>query len=496
MPEPLAVVSPDDARRLELYRRGGPSFDPAELTEEEARVLYEVMRNHNGSTRNEALARYLDTLTPATRGEYQSALLSADRTGSRATPDAKVIDAPAGSPVLGDAALYGLAGDIVRAIEPVTEADPVALLTNLLVSFGSAVGPTPHATADGRRHSTNLFVVQVGNSSKSRKGTALARIRPVIELVDPEWAESQIVGGLSSGEGLIHAVRDDSEKVTNEGEPVDPGVEDKRLLVIEEEFASTLLVNKRERNTLSTLVRQAWDGKNLQTLTRTNPLRATGAHISIVGHITQEELTRCLTDTEMSNGFANRFLWVYARRSKELPFGGGEPALGDAVRRLRQALDFGQRQGGALEFDPAARTLWAERYSELSRARPGLIGAIVNRAEAQVLRLSLLYAVLDCSSHIREVHLRAALALWQYAEDSAEYIFGTAIGSPIAEKIAKAIGTDPAKTMDRTTLSTMLGGHVAAAQLDAAVACLVDQGRVTVRVDDTRGRPRTVYTLA
>jgi hypothetical protein len=228
-----AVLSPDDARRLELYRRGGPSFDPAELVDGEPRLLYAVMKNH-GATRDEALNRYLDTLPLATRTEIERSLLSADRTGSPATPDAKVIDAPAGSPVLGDAALYGLAGDIVRAIEPVTEADPVALLTNLLVCFGSAVGPTPHAIADGSRHGANLFVVQVGNSSKARKGTAFARIRPVFEQADQVWADSQIVGGLSSGEGLIFAVRDASEKVNDEGEPIEPGVEDKRLLVVEE----------------------------------------------------------------------------------------------------------------------------------------------------------------------------------------------------------------------------------------------------------------------
>ena len=54
---------------------------------------------------------------------------------------------------------------------------------------------------------------------------------------------------------------------------------DKRRLVVEPEFAQTLKVLAREGNTLSAIVRQAWDGEPLQTIVRNDPLRATGAHI-------------------------------------------------------------------------------------------------------------------------------------------------------------------------------------------------------------------------
>ena len=78
----------------------------------------------------------------------------------------------------------------------------------------------------------------------------------------------------------------------------------------------------REGNTLSSLIRDAWDKGDLRTLTRNCPLKATAAHISIVGHITQAELSRYLTATDAVNGFANRFLWIAVRRSKLLPLGG------------------------------------------------------------------------------------------------------------------------------------------------------------------------------
>jgi hypothetical protein len=116
-------------------------------------------------------------------------------------------------------------------------------------------------------------------------------------------------------------------------------VSDKRLLIVETEFASVLKVNARDGNTLSPILRQAWDSGNLRILTKNSPARATNAHISIIGHITKEELLRFITDTELANGLANRFLWVLVRRSKILPEGGGTPEWGDLVPRLRQALE-------------------------------------------------------------------------------------------------------------------------------------------------------------
>src|SRR5690606_14027546 len=130
-------------------------------------------------------------------------------------------------------------------------------------------------------------------------------------------------------------------------------------------------------NTLSPVVRAAWDSGDLRALTKNSPARATGAHISIIGHVTAQELRLELDATEAANGFANRFLFVAARRSRELPFGGRADALDLApiLRRLRDALDRA-REPGQMAFDGPARERWASVYSELSAGRPGLLGAV------------------------------------------------------------------------------------------------------------------------
>jgi hypothetical protein len=249
-------------------------------------------------------------------------------TGSITAPYVATPGGAAGSsppwPVLGKEALYGLAGDIVTVVDPHTEADPVAVLTNLLVAIGNAVGRGAYCEVGADRHHLNLFAALVGESGKGRKGMSWGPVRDLMSAADPFWGEDRVSNGLSSGEGLIYAVRDRILDTDKNGDPivVDEGVDDKRLLVLESELASVLKVMGREGNTLSPVVRQAWDGGKLQTLTKNSPTKATDPHVSLIGHMTTEELRRYLSKTEAANGFANRFLFILVRRSKVLPFGG------------------------------------------------------------------------------------------------------------------------------------------------------------------------------
>jgi hypothetical protein len=365
--------------------------------------------------------------------------------GHQAAPESEPVRTQAKWPKeLAAAAFHGITGDVVKAIEPHTEADSASLLMQFLAFAGNAIGRKPHAKVEGDDHHLNLNVAIVGDTSKSRKGTSSGRIKQAFSLVDAEWTARVQYGGLSSGEGLIWAVRDPISKEVKEKdgtrrtETVDSGIEDKRLLVLESEFASTLKVMAREGNTLSPLIRQAWDNGNLSTLTKNSPAKATDAHISIIGHITKGELLRYLNDVEAGNGFANRFMWSCSKRARVLPEGGGQVDYQALVPRLCDSLRCA-REIGLVERDDEARRAWAEIYGDLSEGRPGLFGSVTARAEAQVLRLSVLYAVLDGESVVRLPHLEAATAVWEYCEDSARYIFGDATGDPVADRIIEAL---------------------------------------------------------
>lgn len=417
--------------------------------------------------------------------------------GCREIEDLPVIEV---WPRLAPEAYHGLAGQIVKTIEPYSEADPVAILAHVLVAAGNAVGRRPHALVERTVHPCNEYVVLVGDSAKGRKGQAWSTPRYLLSQVDEAWSQKRIKSGLSSGEGLIFNVRDERWGTSKDGQPVleDEGEADKRLLVIEPEFATVLRRMQGETNSLSALLREAWETGNLSTLTKNSPLYATGAHISVIAHTTREELVTSLTETDRANGFGNRFLFMVARRSKCLPEPEPIPdtALTPLVDELRQVVDWA-RSDRLITRDEDARALWAAVYPKLSEGEAGLIGAILARAEAHVLRLSILYAVLDRSPVVRSVHLQAALAVWDYADASARRIFGDLIGLSVADTILAALRKRGPMTRDQ--IRELFQRNKASAEIEAALRLLLDRGQVkrsTRAAEGGKGRPAEVWEAA
>ena len=398
-------------------------------------------------------------------------------------------------PILQSDALYGVVGKVIQTIAPHTEADRVNLLAHLLAEFSAIIGP--EATTDIEGHPTPLLVwpVIVGDSSKARKGTGATQIRKLLETAAPEWSRGHYRGSLSSGEGLVYAVRDRQVKtVEGEGrtieEIIDEGVTDKRLYLVQSEFASVLKMINRQGNSLSDIVREAWDGRDLCPMTKNSRIKATAPHIVIAGHITQADLVRYLTETDIANGFANRFLWLMVRRSQELPLGSSidEDAYAELVHELRQAIQYRRGQMRPTRLDDEAIDIWKLVYHDLSKGKEGLVGSLLARGEAYVRRIAALYALLDCQMVITGHHLRAALAVWDYAEQSVQYLFGTTSGNPIEDAILTAISIAPDGMTD-TQISHLFQRNVSAALLETAKAALSGKGRISVSEVQTGGRP-------
>lgn len=383
-------------------------------------------------------------------------------------------------------AFYGLAGHIVKSTAPYTEADPKAVLFNVLVGFGNVIGNASYAVVGAEHHPTNLYAVLVGPTSSGRKGSSWPPAREVFRRIDSEWVNDRVRSGLSSGEGIIYHLRDADGK--------DEGVSDKRLLAIEPEFSSMLKLMAREGNTLSGIIRQGYDGSVLSSLTKNSPMKATGAHLSLIGHTTKDELLRYLDATEKANGFANRFLWIGVRRSKLLPKGEPVPnqLLDELAQKMRDAIDWA-KAGRLIGRDPMAENLWAQVYEKLNEDRPGLSGAILSRAPAQILRLSVIYALMDKSPFIRVEHLKAAIAVWDASERSVLSIFGDRTGDPVADRIQ-----DELKNRDEMTRDDIINlfSRHKTGEVDRALTMLEKIGRITREIAPTKGRPVTSYRSA
>jgi hypothetical protein len=401
--------------------------------------------------------------------------------------DNDALPAPDGWPApVAPAAYHGLAGQIVTTIAPHTEADPVAILAQLLVAFGAAVGRHAYFQVEATRHHANEFLVLVGDSAKARKGSSWDHVRRLIDTADRSLS-ARTLTGLSSGEGLIWTVRDPT--------PTDPGVTDRRLLVIEPEFASVLKTAGRDISTLSPTLRSAWDGRPLAILTRSAPARATEAHISVIGHITGTEFQHHVSPVELANGLLNRFLLVACRRVRLLPDGGHpDPLHGTGLDRALAIALAAARDAVELRFTEPARALWHDAYRRLAQPQPGIAGQLGARAEAHTIRLALIYALIDRAPAIGPDHLQAALALQDYAARSAAWALEPDTGDPIAEHIHTALLQAP-DGLTRTQLRDLLNRNVPVRRVEQALANLAAADKADhQRILTTGGRPAELWT--
>jgi len=397
-------------------------------------------------------------------------------------------------PVLGEAAYHGWIGEFLKAVAPCTEATDAGILAHLLPAIGTIIGPGPQA--HGTKQPARVNTVLVGPTSTGRKGTALAPVDELMSLVDAEFWQEQRVGGLSTGEGLIGKVADKKTR-SEDGEWEIEKVE-KRLYVVEEEFSKVLAQHRRDGNILSQILRETFDSGNLSVLTRSNPLQAFGAHIGITGHITPEELLDRFYRIEMCNGFGNRFLWFVVKSDKIIARCQPIPIklFQRFVPRLRSIANY---TDGHIPLADASMGVWEkEIYPSLREDKPGFAGALVARGSSMVLRLALIYFLLDPPSKggsqgIEPVHLDAALAVWRYCEESVQMLFRRKAGTFLGDKVLELLAEEPmTKDALNDHLSPKQKGEVAGVLVDLEAAGLI---RKTTVKKNGAGRPATKWEL-
>ena len=375
------------------------------------------------------------------------------------------------------------------------------MLIGFLIGYGNAVGRGPHILRGDAEHGPNEYACVVGETGTGAKDTAWAAVSRVIRAADPSVP---IAGGLVSGEGLVHHVRDPrvERRPKKRGDPpgtvdadgyvtetVDVGADDKRILVIESEFARVLAATSRPDNTLSAVLRLFWDHGSAQTLAKNSRDKASRAHVSVIALITPTELQDRIGLTDMSNGFVNRFVFVCSRRSKLLPDGGSVPKETIMGLAARIAGTF-KTARVTLETDMTAdaQALWREHYARLRTPPEGVAGAALARAAVHVLRFALIYMLLDERPRIHREHLEAALEIWRFCEASALYLFGGATGNELADRILRMLQLAPAG-LTRSDINAQLDHHQPSSRIEDALGALLVRGLVRFEWEETGGRP-------
>ncbi len=376
-------------------------------------------------------------------------------------------------------AYHGPLGEIVRQLAPTTEADPVGVLASLLAYVGTMIGDGPHVRVGNRPPPARIWPLLLGATGSGRKGTATADAESVVTAFDSYFLQECQVSGLSTGEGLIHRLRD------RDGD--DAGATDKRLLVIESEFARVLGITRREGNTLSEVLRGMWESGAAAVLTRGQPLACTGAHVSIIGHVTQRELRIKLAERDVAGGLVNRFLPLVVDRSQLLPYEVDSPDLRAVTAQVQRRIA-AARKVGRVRRTPAAEDLWGDAYLALNDDRhDGPLGEVIARGAPYTLRIALLYALLDGRQEIDTDHLLAALALWQYAVASARQTFGDFTGRTDLDRLRDFLAS-ASGGRTRMEVADLFGRNKDAREIDALIAEFEARGDVTTETERT-GRP-------
>ncbi|HLS76651.1 MAG TPA: DUF3987 domain-containing protein [Nocardia sp.] len=419
----------------------------------------------------------------------------------RALPDPGEFDTRAGAavaqarswlPTLDEAAFDCYLGYVVRQIEPTSEADPVAILASLICATGVHLGRRPHVRAGDDAHPLLVWPMVIGKTNTGKKGSSWSAAKRLIAEADGEFAVNNIKSGLTSGEGLAQrfAINDEDDDADSSGPS------DLRLLAFENEWGGVMAKMKREGNSLSQILRAAWEGGDLSTLT-VNARVAPESHVGVLAHITPEEFRAKLSDADMAGGTYNRFLPLAVAWSKALPDSqGADPGMTLSLAAgLADRLNTGG-QLGLLDLGDQARGLWRELYLEFNTdAHDPTVATFVSRALPYCKRIAAIHAALDGTNEISLAHLEPAAALVRYSIDSARALFvDTSTPAKLLAWITEA--GDQGRTRKDITRD-YFKGKAKAEQIGGMLDQLIDAGRLTrhtrARADGKPGRGTEVY---
>jgi hypothetical protein len=386
-------------------------------------------------------------------------------------------------------AYYGPLGEFAKRHRNQITLNLAAFYAMLLPAIGSLIGRRAVITVSRDRHYPNLFSAIVG-STGSGKGNCWNIVEYLLEKIDPT-SPARLRRDAASAQGLIGLVRDASTRTEGKRTIEDPGVTDKRCLLLFEEMDTLFVAMSRTGSTLAPVWNMAYDGKTLENNTRLLRERATNPHISAVCHITEESFQQAVQQVSKglgcSNGFYNRFITAHAVGERRLSRGGEMPDVDDLVERIRDVLAAlgpdNANEAVPITWHPSTHKAWDGFDDALASAHPFLsgLGGLAARLRPNTMRVAMIFAIMDGDREIMPCHLKAAKSFCLQCIDNSRSLFvkgGQCHRSrSLHDRVLSAI---QAGNHTRTTLSDALGRKgFTGEQLAQVLIDLLAEGRIT-----------------
>jgi len=409
-----------------------------------------------------------------------------------------------------NAMFYGVVGELARIASQGTETNPVAAALAYLSFLGANSGRDTFLFINNTYHHPRLFTMHIGGTAAGGKGDSQQlthRIRKHIELKHSGLLGQTHGGGLSSREGLAGLIHD--------GHGENRAIDDKRLWVIEGEFANVLQQGRRDGNTLSTALRDAWDGSDIKPATKKLTTASSAPHIGIHANITPSELKGLSTSRDIHNGFFNRFLMIFSENIGLVAFPKPTPetVIEDLAAKTADIIRYAK--GGypasintlEMHLSEAARDCYETIYPLLKQRHDSdLITALLARRAPYTLRLAMLFALTDKTRVIEPKHLQAALAWVNYWIATIKYVFADQAVSPQmretrhhAEKILAFLRHHSEGAGLRELINGCFKKNLSSEKIQKALVYLLAENPPPIEQIDTetgaRGRPKKVYLL-
>ncbi|MGB2590961.1 MAG: DnaB-like helicase N-terminal domain-containing protein [Candidatus Acidiferrum sp.] len=305
-------------------------------------------------------------------------------------------------------ALQGVVGKFVEAALPCIEADESCLVYQFLTAMGNVMGKNNHARFGPDIHYPNLFTLIVGDTSAG-KGQAFSATKLLMGLIDPSWT-SHCKYSAASGEAIVKM----ASEIGDDG----------RLCLAMNEMSVLLNGAKRDGSNTSGYLRMGWDGIPLENNRARSSEVARDYLLSLIGHITPEELTEIFANVDWYNGMANRFLWATVRKSKTVSRSEKLPNFADVSKTIQDLLSLPRI--GQVRFTDEGGRYWDEWVHGLTD-HDGKLGASQQRIRPNALRIAQIYAALNerrlslgLSGHyaIEPEHIAAAIEIVTRSRES------------------------------------------------------------------------------